>query len=259
MTEPIQSAGDCLVCQRRDPHRGTVCGPCRQLLRDQLDELTALWPLIPDELLTRNGQPSILALDLMTPVPSALSRRTAGGVSDTMIPRQRTTIDVITDPADGRELGRIWHREPVYRADGQPELVPVGDQTGPVPLVRWADTWVQAWRDQRTSLGYREQLPAPTIDRLAGWLRTRIDWAADSHGTALDDLADELREQVALLRRVTHMAPRFLPIACPGCDRRLTLTRWPNSKYDECRWCRALVTRSEYDDHLDQELIGGAA
>lgn len=262
MTEPIQPAGDCEVCRRRDSHRGTVCGPCRQLLRDQLDELATLWPLIPDELLTRGGQPSILALDLMTPVPSALSRRTAGGVSDTMIPRQRTEVTVITDQ-DGTELGRVWYREPVIGPDGRQELAPAGDQTGPVPLIRWADTWVQAWRDQRAGIGYREALPVPTIDRLAGWLRARIDWAADSHDTAIDDLADELHEQVALLRRVTHMGPQRLGAPCPSCDLVKTLERWPYSRYDECRYCHHLVRRPEYDDLAADALAalehGGAA
>lgn len=254
----------CCIIDRcgREPRRGTVCEPCRQRIRDQLTELGDLWPLLPDELLTSRQTLNLQALDLMTPVPSALSRRTAGGVTDTMLPRQRTEVTVVHDPATGELLGTVWHREAVYRPDGAPDTVAAGDQTGPLPLTGWADTWVQHWRELRTAAGYRERLPVPTVDRLTGYLWSRVDWAADTDGAAVDDLADELREQVGMLRRVTHMAPQRLGAACPRCELP-ALQRWPNSRWDECRYCRALVSRREYDQLADEQRAayehGGAA
>lgn len=263
MTEPIQpQRGTCLIdnCPR-DPRHGLVCGPDRQRIRDMLDELVDLWPLLPDETATQSGGINLLALDLMTPVPSVLNRRQAAGqVHDTMLPRYRTTARPIVDPASGDVLGKIWDRRPVLGPDGAQQYAPAGDQHGGLPLTIWADQWVLFWREQRAQRGTRERLPVPTIDRLVGYLRGRIDWAADTTGTAVDDLAAELREQVAMLRRVTHMAPQRLAAVCPACDRR-ALIRWPNSRWDECRYCRNLVSRGEYDDIADAELeaIGGAA
>lgn len=246
--------GTCIIDRcPRDPRRGQVCDPCRQRIRDQLDEITDLWPLIPDELLTRGGGVNLTALDLMTPVPSALARRTAGGVRDTMLPRYRTEVQVIADPATGETLGKIWHREPVYRPDGTQDVFAAGDQTGPIPLTAWCDAWVQEWRELRTAAGWRETLPVPTIDRLTGYLRARVDWAAGTDGTAVDDLAAELWEQVRMLRRVTHMQARRLAAACPQCDLR-ALIRYPMSRWDECRSCHCLVSRTEYDDIAAREL-----
>lgn len=242
--------GTCVIDRcPRDPRRGTVCDPCRQRIRDQLDEIVKLWPLIPDELLTRSGAVNLTALDLLTPVPSVLSRRTAGGVTDTMLPRYRTEPRVITDPATGETLGKIWQREAVYGPDGVQERYAAGDQIGAVPLTGWCDAWVQNWREMRGAAGYREALPVPTVDRLTAYLRTRVDWAGSTDGTAIEDFAAELWEQVRMLRRVTHMAPDRKAVACPGCEMR-GLVRWPYSRWIECRSCGRLLSAVEYDQLL---------
>jgi hypothetical protein len=247
MTEPFAQYGTCLIDRcPRDPNRGLVCDPCRQWIRDQLDEIDTLWPLIPDELLTAGGGVNLTALDLLTPVPSALSRRTAGGVHDTLLPRYRTEVIVWADPNSGEVLGKTWHREPVLRPDGTQDVFAAGDQTGPVPLTGWCDAWVQHWRELRGGAGYREALPVPTIDRLTRWLRMRVDWAASYADSAVDDMAAELHEQVRMLRRVTHMAPVRKAVACPGCET-TGLVQFPNSRWIECRMCGRLLSGLEYD------------
>jgi hypothetical protein len=167
-----------------------------------------------------------------------------------------------------------WQRELVRNEDGSPALVPAGDQSGEVPVLGWMDQWVRYWHEARADL-LAEKLPVPTPDRLAGWLRNRVDWAADDD-PAFEDFAAELREQLALMRRVTGMQPEALPVPCPNsdCDM-LTLVRYAYSAWDECRYCHALVgprrvpgqrapRRGEYDDWVDEQVAaldkqGGAA
>lgn len=256
-TEPTQQHGTCLICARRDPHHGLVCNPCQQRVRDLLDELLDLWPLLADETLTRSGGINLAPIDLMLPIPSVLSRRLADSVRDTMLPKWQDDTVEIRDPDSGALLGAYRQRFAVTGHDGTQATYAAGDQHGNIPLIHWADTWVRYWRDMRAGFGHRETLPVPTIDRLTSWLRARIDWASDTADTAVDDMAAELAEQVAMMRRVTHMAPQRIGRPCPSCEM-MALTRWPYSKYDECRYCRHLVKRSEYDADTEYAM-GGAA
>lgn len=274
----MEPQGSCTVCARNDPRRGPVCEWCRQRMRDWLDELAALWTHeLPEETLTGAGRLNLLALDLLIPVPSIHAHRLRDGVTDGLVPHIVTEQRVVTVEVDGgtRDVV-VTERHLVRNGDGSPALVPAGDQQGEVPVVVWADQWVRYWRDaHQERTGSTSTLPAPTLDRLGWWLRRSIDWAADND-RAFPDFADELREQLGLLRRVTGMQAAPLPVPCPNavCDM-LTLVRWPYSEWDECRACHALVgprripgqrdpQRGEYDRWVDEQVAaldqqGGAA
>lgn len=272
--EPMEPQGSCILCARRDPHWGIVCEVCRQIQRDRLDEVLDLWTHeLPDEVLTGGGKINLRALDLLIPVPSIHSHRLRDSTRDGVVPHIRTVRQVVTVEVGGGQRQVVtWARELVRNDDGSPALIPAGDQTGEIPVLLWMDQWVRYWQEQRSRI-LSERLPVPTPDRLVGWLRNRVDWAADNDG-AFEDFANELREQVALMRRVTGMVALPLPVPCPSCDL-LTLVRWPWSEWEECRYCHHLVgprrisgrrdpRPGEYDERVSEQVAamekqGGAA
>jgi hypothetical protein len=276
--ETVQPEGSCVLCFRRDPKpgEGDICWWCRQWPRTALDELVDLWTHhLPDEVLTSTGRLNLHALDLMLPVPSIHSHRLRDGVSDGLVPHIVTQRRVVTVDVEGGSRQVVtWERHLVRAADGSPELVPANDQTGEIPTLRWLDQWARYWQEARADM-LPERLPVPTPDRLAGWLRARVDWAAD-HDEAFGDFCEELREHLALMRRVTGMSAKALPVPCPKCDL-LTLKRFPLSAWEECSFCHALVgprrvpgrrepRPGEFDERVEAELAameaeqaGGAA
>jgi ribosomal protein L37AE/L43A len=215
--------GACAVCEQEDPTSGIACATCRHRLGLQLTELTELYGLLPDEILPSRGRRGAYVSG--TPGKSLGVNITA---LDLMLPVP----------------SRLDHR----RADAVYD--PYRDQTGPLPVVVWLDQWVRAWIDMAQVPG---RIPTPTVSNLAGWLGRSIQSAADNPASMLEDFAAELREQLALLRRVTHMKPVRLMAECTKCDRR-ALTRWPLSRYVECGRCGALFKPGEYDQHLATQV-----
>jgi hypothetical protein len=218
-----RNAGACAICETEDPTSGIACHTCRHRLTLQLDELAELYTLLPDEILPGAGRRDAHVTG--TPGKSLGVNLTA---LDLMLP--------VPSRLDHRLAGGV--------------VDPYRDQTGPLPVVVWLDQWVRAWIDMAAVPG---RLPTPTVTRLTGWLARSVHGAADHPASMIDDFAAELREQLALLRRVTHMQPVRLMAECTKCDRR-ALTRWPLSKYVECGRCHYLFKPGEYDQFLTTQV-----
>jgi hypothetical protein len=255
-TTADQRHGACLLCHQQDPASGIACHPCRDRLYNQLDDIETLWPLVPDELLNQRGGINYLAVDLLLPIPTELSRRFAGSVRDVLIPKVRTwtTAVEMVDQHNQPYRINIVQGEVVLDADGHPLLVPAGDQHGAVPLLHWLDQWARYWLELRD--GPARRLPNPNLIALTSALGRLIDWAADTdRDAAVDDFARELAEQTSMLRRVTHSTPIHQAAECPRCNRR-SLWRMPGSRYVRCSRaaCGLLLKPLEYDQHVTAQV-----
>jgi ribosomal protein L37AE/L43A len=215
--------GACIICHRDDPTSGIACHTCRHRIGLQLGELTELYTLLPEEIMPGAGR--------RDPHVTGTPGKTLGV--------NITALDLLL-PVPSRLASRL--------ADTVAD--PFRDQTGPLPVVVWLDQWVRAWIDVA---GVPGRLPTPSVTRLAGWLARSVHGAADHPDSMIDDFAAELREQLAMLRRVTHMQPVRLMAECTKCDRR-ALTRWPLSKYVECGRCGVLFKPGEYDQFLTTQV-----
>jgi hypothetical protein len=101
--------------------------------------------------------------------------------------------------------------------------LPTGaDQDGTLPAARilWhiADAWLPAWRESHPL----EQLPAPTVPKLAAWLEGRIDWACNTLPAMIGDHAGYLSALAHRLDRLNDPGsdkPESIDgVACRECD-----------------------------------------
>jgi hypothetical protein len=210
-----------------------VCDSDRQRLARDLRELPDLYALLP----------SVLA-------PQDSAGEKVSGSREAPIPVDVDVVDL---------LGEARQPEPTARAREHPE-----DAIGNLSVASILDQWVRDWRDHR---GKGENLPAPTVASLAGWLGVRLDEACDDH-PAIDDFAVELRRLTTALRSALRLRRHIerLPAPCPSCDT-VALYREVDpvkgaSEWVECGSCHRLWREEEYRRLvviLDEELRREAA
>jgi hypothetical protein len=183
----------CAVCQRpRCSPKGCrchdrVCPRCRTDLDEQLAYLAAAPRRLPLALVRGQGGGEKVATSKSAPLPLALDplSLTAGGrlddeVRDAFVPHITVWTTVETVQLGTRdEHGQMHPRDhEVLVTHRHRELVPAGDQHGPLPLAVWARAWAADWRDQfghsapaeRTGTTHPSAAGAPKVG--PGWLRT---------------------------------------------------------------------------------------
>lgn len=205
----------CVVCQHRETERPMVCPGCRTWLDSTLRDIAELHAQLPTALIpaTSGGEP--VSGTREAPIPIALDPL------DLTMPARTLALT---------EAGRR-HRD---------------DQAGELSVASVLDSWVRDWR----SYLYRENAPRPTVERLARWLRDRLDWACDNH-PGIDECAAELktlrRRLLAVLGQLPA-TPQRVWVPCRNCDK-LTLFRWPGDDRIRCEDddCALVLYPDEYE------------
>lgn len=249
----------CPICAKREPRYSQVCEVCRARLAAQLWELTDLYAVASAALVPgsrarqrvsgsrERGLPVAAGvMDLLIPVVR-LGGRPVESTRDTMVPMVRawrTSTEVTLDNG-GVVVVEQWHRE-VVTIDGEPVMVPAGDQTGtgvrigevllplrPVAVV--LDSWVRDWIDIRAM---RETRPRRVVPVMQQWLSNRLDWAC-SHHPAVGDFAGEMTSALFALRAALNVSRQKIRLRepCPSCNMVLSLVRDPGGKIVECQNC----------------------
>ncbi len=172
----------CVVCRRREPASGQLCGPDRDGIVELLNDLPRKLRLLPLMLMpgqspggdkvatTRVGSPTPARLDALSlvgpgavPVPGALhplvrkwaTTRTVHVQARVGAYRVDTHTTTITD----------WHQETVVDpGTGEPVMVPDSDQLGVLPPAEWLAQQVTGWR---AIFGHRRP-PATYVKPSAG-------------------------------------------------------------------------------------------
>lgn len=199
----------CVVCQRRQPERPTVCDGCRARLAVQLAEVADLHAALPDVL-----------------EPARKGTQRVSGSREAPLPLRVDVLD-LSLPLRGSQAVHDPH----------------GDQTGSLPVATVLDAWARDWAETR---GKGERLPVPTVAVLARWLGDRLGWACDEH-PAVDEFAAELGTTLAALRGVhglTRLRHR-LPAPCPSCEL-LLVYRDDGADWIECGGCHRLWSEDEW-------------
>lgn len=206
----------CVVCRRREPDRGRVCGHDLAAMQAMLDDLPRKLRLLPLMLMpgqspagekvatTRVGSPTPARLDTLSlvgpgavPVPGALHP----------LVRRRLTMRAVTVEArvgtyrveHTARLIEDWRQETVVDpATGEPVLVTDDDQTGMLPPAEWltrqVTLWCRLFGHHRKPVTYvpRGKGPRPPRDAIAWVLQ---------HGTPQQVQAmfavEQLRRQYA--------------------------------------------------------------
>jgi hypothetical protein len=212
----------CVLCARRGRKRtlaeGHVCGPCRNGMRVDLGQILDL-----------------VALAATMPDPFA-SRTTGTG----------------SRPHPGS-------RPPLEVARIDPELIAVrlepGDPSSTVPLLAMLESWERAVREDRGYAPYgvasslrsaSNTRPGATQARatlagVIGFLRSQVDWMCDEPTFGIEQLVDQVRRALGVLRALDPGRERRdgWGIPCPAdlddgepCARRLTIERHDDGRLD---------------------------
>lgn len=172
-----------------------------------------------------------------------------------MVPAVRTSEpEWVTALFGGRAVHqKVRRREVVHDADGNPVLVPSGDQTGAHSVAAVLRGWVCAWWEDRRGPYHGERLPEDrSVTASARWLRDRSDWACSELGSVAD-FAEEVRAMHLALRRALGLTDPTdehcdgVPCRSVGCDRKL-LYRIAGTDRVECDHCGRLYTLAEFDE-----------
>lgn len=248
----------CPCCQKREPRAPQVCDPCRSRTAARLWELADLYAVAAAALVpgSRAGQRVTGSRERALPLAAGVADLLApvvriGGIPvdstrDTMVPKVRvwtSAEEVLLD--DGRRaVVTTWHRQ-LVTDNGQPVLVPAGDQTGQRPVAVVLDSWVRDWIDTRAM---RESRPQPEVHRLHRWLADRLPWACDHH-PAVDEFATEVTHELYALRAVLAVSRQMLRLrdACPACEHAALVRDPGGGEVVECQNCGEAWEQKQYD------------
>lgn len=243
----------------RLPARPPVCDGDRRLLDTHLWEIPELYERLPDEepspanalylvempdgTVQQRGVDPLADLVPAGPIRGQSRQPRVSGSKERPAPTSLERID-LTLPA--RQATRALFARGALGVDE--------DQVGTLSVATILETWARDWRD---ALWPDHQLPTPSVNELARWLRNRVEDACDQH-PAIDEFAAEMKDIRYALRRElgeTTAQPETEPykgVACQKCDLRGVLMRKPGSQYIECRNCGLLMSDVEYAYWLDR-------
>ena len=129
-------------------------------------------------------------------------------------------------------------------------VLPSGaDQDGVLPAARilWhiANDWLPTWQESHP----REQLPAPTVAKLAAWIEHRVDWACNTLEATIGDHAGYLSALAHRLDRLndpgTDKPEPIDGVACRECDR-YSLARHKGEVHCTANDCKVRMDLDEY-------------
>ncbi len=261
-----EPTGNCPTCFRRDPRTPLICDVDRSKLRSWLGDIPALFEELQelaDELaepldhrpyvattVTREKQDDGTRIKVVT---RTLTMRAADQVAY-VLPAGASATSDRTDPVSGSKEPRL----PID-VDHADLLGPVRtlmaersrrseDEVGFDSVASTLDFWVEDWRSDRQA---GEGRPPATVPDLVRWLRDRLDDAMD-HSLPIDEFFQDVRRLHGALLVALH---RFeIPdhkrgIPCPRCST-LTLVHHNGSQYIECGSCPAVLSFTEFDEHV---------
>jgi hypothetical protein len=265
VTDEEERTGSCPTCARRDPHTPLLCDVCRSRLRSWLGDLPALFEEL-EERTKELAEPLDHRPYVATMVEMAegskkrvvrswqvLTMRAADQVAY-LLPAGGTSSPSATGPVSGSKEPRLPIDVDEVDLLGPPRpLMPERahrgpDEDGHDSIASTLDFWVEDWREAR---GGREGRPAPHVPALAAWLLRRVDDAMDSH-FAIDEFFDQIRQIHGVLRGQLGQfdVPDYKRgIPCPRCSM-LTLVHHNGSQYVECGSCPAVLSFSEFEEHV---------
>jgi len=214
----------CVICGERELENGQVCR------RDELREADRLADIVRWHALL----PAMLARG------SATGQKVSGS-REAPPPLRLDAVDLsLNRPAF--DLRPSW--DPIQ----QRMRIYFEDQLGELPAVSVLDGWVGNWIQARKR---GENLPVPTVARLANWLSMRLDWACmELDPVALRGYSGEIWALWNALRgAVGDMPPKPEPCAgvpCKRCDLRALYRENDGSGDVRCGSCRHVITGTEY-------------
>lgn len=205
-----QPTGSCVCCNRRDPHEGYACNPCRSRFRTWLAEIPDLYASLLGEPLAPSGSPG-----------------KGGPVSGS---RERP-IPIRVDLFD------------LTHAGGWPDVL-TEDQVGHLPVWMTLETWARDWSTFRAMGEAAER----SVSGLCRWMWERVDDMCDEH-EAIDECWRDVRALRGALYAQLGMfeTPDYKKgVPCRQCNA-LALVRKDGSDFIECGECPAVLTPEEYD------------
>ncbi len=256
---PDEPTGSCLVCARRDPHRGLVCDADRSWLAGLLGDLRILHEQLSEDepevvdsrvIQRRIGDWRVVHAGGGTLVPrrrdwiayltpAAPIAGLAGGGRGTNPPESRPPVSL--DPLDiaGRANSGSWtpYAKGVNGLDA--------DQIGYLPLATVLDLWVRCWCAAR---GRGEVGSGADVDTLTHWLSERLNWACDEY-LDIAEMAEHLhvyRRTMRALLGLNDFPRRYPDVPCPECDER-DLHRMNGCLWIECG-CGVMMSPDEFDE-----------
>ena len=263
----------CVICEYRMRHRppeerrpreaeyGQACGPDYIDLHRWLSEIPGYAALLPAALepsrsvgqrVSGSREPAaparLAVMDLMTPVVRIKGRYPVHDVTDTMVPKvltERTKIVVGT--AAGPRVTTVWRRQLARDPDGEPQLVPAGDQIGHVSIAQSLDAWVTDW-SLHPPHDEHPNRPLPTVRRLIHWLKSRLEWACERHPD-LDVFTADIQVLRAVLLAALNQSERPLRLLapCPYCHVRALLRDPGGGETVQCAYCHTKWKEEEYE------------
>jgi hypothetical protein len=234
----------CILCAyyhpKAEPHAPEpgwqTCLSGRDRLEHELFSLRSAFLRLDEEVAVETGAKDAISQLLPgAPTPSPSNQPSVSGSRERRLPIDAARIDLLLPVVPG------------YVRD------PHRDQVGHLSVATVLNEWVAAWHDRWYP---HERYPRTDAVSLIDWIRqTRLQTIAH-HEEALADFADEIRELRGRLRSVfgeTKTKPVAMwGVPCPHCKLISQLMLDPDDPdhYRECANCGAMLSRSEYLQHL---------